>query len=358
MMNIAGIQPQIWISIVAIVAAAAVALTVDFLRRRNEELQMAVAKLSAVREQPQTSAGSNPPVVEAPQASPVDQRPKALTEQERGAALSEWLAMRAAPKCAPAPECEAAPEPASQQDEAAEPEIPAEMAAPEAPETEPIPEVSPVPAAPEPEPLPQAQAAPEVFVDEALLEAILGGSASAAKGSFAEEVKNAEPARLRFEVIEGAGGIPKGMHDSEAFRRLIAANKPFSGLVFALGASRTDGRAAGQDVIAAVYQFVRGLLRDGDFGCQTGSDEFLLLSPGINAAEARRRVSDIAERLWDYQLRGVGAFSLLFSWGDVLVSGEPLSEAVESACERMRETRRARKTVSLEVASPRKLAVM
>jgi hypothetical protein len=265
--------------------------------------------------------------------------------------------MRAAPKSAPAPECDDAPAPAPQQEEAAEPET-AEISAPEAPQTEPIPEIIPEPPAPEPEPLPQAQAAPEVFVDEALLEAILGGSASAPKGSLAEEVKPAEPARLRFELIEGAGGIPKGMHDSDAFRRLIAANKPFSGLVFALAASRTDGRTAGQDVLAAVYQFVRGLLRDGDFGCQTACDEFLLLSPGINAAEARRRVSDIAERLWDYQLRGVGAFSLLFSWGDVVVSGEPLSEAVESACERMRETRRARKTVSLEVASPRKLAAM
>jgi hypothetical protein len=45
--------------------------------------------------------------------------------------------------------------------------------------------------------------------------------------------------------------------------------------------------------------------------------------------------------LWDYQLRGIGTCSILFSWGGVEVQEQPLAEAVASAVDRMRQTKRA-----------------
>jgi GGDEF domain-containing protein len=163
--------------------------------------------------------------------------------------------------------------------------------------------------------------------------------------------------QVRFEVIQGAGGIPAGMHEQSTLNRLLEANNPFTGLVVSISVNQTDGAAVSHDVMLSVNHFVRGLLRDGDFACETGDDEFLLLCPEEAGAEAQRRLNDISERLWDFQLRGAGTFSIIFGWGDVLVNGESIGEAVASATERMHQTRRARKTVSFDSASPRRKAV-
>jgi hypothetical protein len=46
--------------------------------------------------------------------------------------------------------------------------------------------------------------------------------------------------------------------------------------------------------------------------------------------------------LWNFQLRGQGSFSVLFSWGGIGVENEPLSEAIASATGRMQQTKRSR----------------
>jgi hypothetical protein len=51
----------------------------------------------------------------------------------------------------------------------------------------------------------------------------------------------------------------------------------------------------------------------------------------------------ISERLWDYQLRGLTSCSIMFSWGGVQVQNQPLADALASATERMRETKRSGK---------------
>jgi GGDEF domain-containing protein len=82
------------------------------------------------------------------------------------------------------------------------------------------------------------------------------------------------------------------------------------------------------------------LLRDKDFSCRTDFDEFIVACPGEHGAQSQRRLNQISERLWDYQLRGLSTCSILFSWGGVQVSDQPLAEAVASAVERMRQTKR------------------
>ena len=378
-MTLAGVQPQVWMSIVGIVVAAAIALIMDIMRRKNEELRQALADLQAIRLQDHTRvavAPHAPAVVPVPPPAPIKTAVETaipLPEQDEDAgrkaantALTEWLNKRSHKASEPQPSEPEPSEPETSQPEPVattaakqlaelfdmEPEqaaaeleqalsepVPAEAVA-EAP-AEPLAEAAVETVAETPctevasEPAPSG---PQVFIDEALLAAIFGPSEAAPKSNLTP----------RFELIEGAGGIPAGMHEPETLARLVDANKPFTGLAFALCVTNKDGRAAGPTESASMYHFVRGQLRKADFGCQTGPGEFLLLLP----EQGSTRRNEIMEQLWDYQLRGMGNFSVLFSWGDALVTAEPLAEAIDSASERMRQTLRSRKSVSLELASP------
>jgi GGDEF domain-containing protein len=88
--------------------------------------------------------------------------------------------------------------------------------------------------------------------------------------------------------------------------------------------------------------FIEGLLGESDFACRISNDEFLIICPGLRGVEAQRRLNEISERLWNFQLRGQGSISVLFSWGGIGVEDEPLSEAIASATERMQQTKRSR----------------
>jgi len=275
---------------------------------------------------------------------PAESLPK-LDEMNPREALSEWLnkraAARASQKTAPGPEFgssrdreEAVAEPSRDLDPTEE------MVAEPSRDRE---EAVARPAAAEP-------LQPTVFIDESLWESILGPSP--AQKQVQETVPN-----LRFEVIQGAAtGLPAGLQDEAVLIRLLESDKPFQGLAVAVGVSLKDGRAVSQDVMLHLKPLVRSLLEEGDFASQTNDDEFLLLCPGTQGADAQRRLSDLSERLWDFQLRGVGNFSIRFSTGDVQVDDEPLREAVAAASARLQQTRRARKMVSLDSVSPCKTA--
>ena len=472
-MTIAGIQPQIWISVIAIIGVAALALLVDYLRGKNQQLREALVelRLRRVHDQKQgtldrmqaavelTEHRTQPPA--APQRpAPTDEQkafvaaaakaaaariaaengaatqpaastsyeqpaqapaaPDALPQvaareaQDRGMevasthgrrrtpppanlprledmnpreALAEWLNKRAATRAAtkPAPAAPVAiPEPAAAVAavEAAPVVDPAPMVEPS-----PVAEIKPaaeiaievpapvVTAAPVMEAAIEAPAPPavvketapstgssSVVIDESLWESLLG--ASPAKKSIRipdwttmPEAPVAVPAattQVRLQVIQGMNGIPAGMQERSTWTRLLDADKAFTGLAVCISVSQTTGGAVSRDTMLSVYHFVRGLLREGDFGCQTGDEEFMILCPEERGADAQRRLTEISEQLWDFQLRSAGNYSVLFSWGDAQVEGEPLSEAAASATERMQQTRRTRKTVSLDSASPRK----
>jgi hypothetical protein len=88
--------------------------------------------------------------------------------------------------------------------------------------------------------------------------------------------------------------------------------------------------------------FIEELLGPSDFACRNADDEFLIVCPGLRDADAQRRLNGISERLWTFQLRGQGSFSVLFSWGGIGVENEPLAEAIASATGRMQQTKRSR----------------
>jgi len=149
---------------------------------------------------------------------------------------------------------------------------------------------------------------------------------------------------------------PAGMIQQPVLDELLASQQLFSGLVVCIGINDSDSSMwHSQGLMQSVGTYIAGLLREKDFSCRTAYDEFVMVCQGEEGAESQRRLNQISERLWDYQLRGIGACSILFSWGGVQVQDQPLAEAIASATERMRETRRS--GISAESAVAHRQAV-
>ena len=147
----------------------------------------------------------------------------------------------------------------------------------------------------------------------------------------------------RYQVVESESQSrwPSGMLQQPAFQNVLDSGEPFSGLVVSIGINDSDSSMwHSQGLMQSVSAYITGLLREKDFACRTAYDEFVLVCCGEHGAQSQRRLNHISERLWDYQLRGMGACSILFSWGGVQVQDQPLAEAVASAVDRMRQTKR------------------
>jgi len=184
--------------------------------------------------------------------------------------------------------------------------------------------------------------AQETFVDEEAMKAL------------AKSLVSAKP---RFEVIEGAASslnyvevnLPPGMHERVILNRAIASGKPFRGLVVSIGVNDLDGSSSQNiGLLKSIGSFIRGLLAGREFACCSGDGEFLIVCPALEGADAQRRVNQIAEQLWDYQLRGISTWSIVFSWGGADVHHQSLSDAVAMANEQMNDTRRGRRLVSID----------
>jgi hypothetical protein len=139
-----------------------------------------------------------------------------------------------------------------------------------------------------------------------------------------------------------AAGQTRGMIQQPAFEELLENQDPFTGLVVSIGINDTDSSMwHSQGLMQSVGNYITGLLRANDFSCRTAYDEFVIVCRGEQGPQSQRRLNHISERLWDYQLRGIGACSILFSWGGVQIQDRPLAEGIASATERMRETKRS-----------------
>ncbi len=151
-------------------------------------------------------------------------------------------------------------------------------------------------------------------------------------------------------VPAAASSLPAGFHadfeDGFVLSKLVQGRQPVTGLVVSIGVNaplKSDGKLP-----EGVLKLVESLIGPNDFAAQSGEDEFLLIYPQERGASAQRRLSQIAQQLWDFQLRSLGSFEILFSWGGVEVSSESIDEAIASASERMQETKRSRKLLTME----------
>ncbi len=247
--------------------------------------------------------------------------------------------------------------------------VPAPPAAIPAPVV-PAPPVAAAAPAPRPVPAPAAVSAPaktvSVFLSTRKIDAPRALEIANRPEEEKASVENTPAAEPRFEVIDGAAPSPNplelvlapGMHDHAALDRAIATGKMFRGMVVSVGINDVEGRAThNADLMQSIGYFLRGMLAEKEFACRSGEAEFLIVCPGLEGSPAQRRLNQIAEQLWDYQLRGLSTWSILFSWGGADVHHKRIEDAIVLATERMYQTRRGRKTVSVESLRPwRKVA--
>lgn len=152
--------------------------------------------------------------------------------------------------------------------------------------------------------------------------------------------------------------VPPGMHPVALIAELLRSRNLFTGLVISIGVGAKDPHASGsEELTPAVAEFMAGLLRKSDFGCRVDHHEFLMICPGLRAAEAQRHLSHVSERLWDYKLRALGKSPPVFNMGGTEVLSESLSDAIASAKHRMDQSRHAPKAPALSLVSKRKKAM-
>jgi hypothetical protein len=142
--------------------------------------------------------------------------------------------------------------------------------------------------------------------------------------------------------------IPVGMQTSEVLGGLLATPGVLSGVVVAVGINdykqlqSTHSKTAFEDLMRSVENLVGSMTGNKGFATRRNDDEYLLIFPHDSGPAAQRLLTQISERLWDFQLRSLGSFSILFSWGAVEVVSEQLSEAIAAANEQMYQTKRTR----------------
>ncbi len=314
---------QLFMSMALILTAAVVAFICDVLKRNNEQLREMNIELKIRQEEEQKrSHVPAPRPVErtiktekvAPSPAPAaahvavsKERPPVKNEKKRTVNAEAIAAMERGAALAGSGKSIRSAAPVHE----SKPEIKQEIA------------VAPQPAIMKPE---SAAPAP-VKKDWA---ALLSRNAQATKPSQALAV---------------ATGFQTGFHDGFVLNKLVQSHQPISGLVVSIGVN-ASGKPEG------VSKLIESLIGPNDFAAQSGEDEFLLIYPQEHGASAQRRLSQIAQQLWDFQLRSLGSFQILFSWGGVEVRSESIEEAIASASERMQETKRGRKLLTMESPAP------
>ena len=190
---------------------------------------------------------------------------------------------------------------------------------------------------------------PEFTIDAALWERLIASMPKHDLLTPGDQAPKAETTPDEAIQSEPQSAWPTGMIEPPAFQELLNSKKPFSGLVVSIGVNDSDSSMwHSQELLQSIGSYIAGLLGGKDFSCRTAYDEFILVCRGEQGAQSQRRLNRISERLWDYQLRCMNTCCILFSWGGVQVQNQPLAEAVASAVDRMRQTKR--------VPSPSRLA--
>jgi len=194
-----------------------------------------------------------------------------------------------------------------------------------------------------------------VMVDEFLFDLLVSGRSMQDFPTYPA----LPPADAQFEVIPAPadGAMPRGMIDEAILRRVLSVGRPFTGVAISIAMNEDETGRRTEGHMEWVCAYIAGLLNDHEFACRTGKEEFLIVCPGTQGAEAQQRLNDVSERLWEFQLRGIGAHSVRFNWGGVEVQNQPLAHALASATERMRVTKRMRNPIFFDSVNVRRKIV-
>lgn len=344
-MELAQYQLQIFVSLVVILGAAFVALICDFLKGNNEQLRELAVELRIRREEEQRRAQTLAPQSMPAQSahSPALPRPEKQVEAP-AASVPVPAAKSARPMAAASADGERKRTPSA--DALAAMERGARMA------SSPRPVRAEKPAA-EPQVVEtSAEKRPARMIEVEKQPEIIQPVAKGKKdwGSLLARANRQSPvvsaAHANTSVTDEASEFPAGFQEGFVLSQLVQNRRPVSGLVVSIGVNTP--RNEDGSLPEAVKQLIQSLIGAQDFACQTNDEEFLLIYPQERGASAQRKLSKIAQQLWDFQLRSLGHFQILFSWGGLEVTSEAIDEAIASANERMHETRRGRKLLTME----------
>ena len=335
-MEIGHFQLQLIVSTLVIVGVAFVALICDFLKRNNEQLREMNIELKIRREEEQkrVQLAARPAEtverIEAPKLEVAVAAPRAVTHtthtaRERASAVGNKDASNKEKKRAVNAQALAAMERgATLATSGGRPR--------QAPAAAPKPEVI------QPEIVkPAAKTAIKKDWNSLLNRTALKTPAPAGQDLLAAVVAATHSSK--------SDALPAGFQEGFVLNKLVQSRQPITGLVVSIGVNAS--RNADGSLPESVHELVQSLIGPDDFAAQSGEDEFLLIYPQERGASAQRRLSQIAQRLWDFQLRSLGSFQILFSWGGVEVRSESIEEAIASASERMQETKRGRKLLTM-----------
>lgn len=359
-MELGQYQMQIFVSLVVILGAAFVALICDLLKGNNEQLRELAIELKVRREEEHkrfqilaprvlaeaTAGAPSAMLPEVPAAAPekalevAERKPKRARDPNKrplstdaiaAIQLGEKLAANPhlrKPSTAPAPVQE------PQVEAPAEPEM-----------VQPTVEIL--------SPAATAVAAPAAQSSGRDWSQLLSVRREAPPATRKSTVKTQDSSSGLLDAVMAAtttgsyavpeAALPAGFQDGFVLTKLVESRQPVSGLVVSIGVNSLQPSDAGN-----VRGLIQSLMGPNDFAAQSSADEFLLIYPGERGAQAQRKLGQIAEQLWDFQLRSMGALSIQFSWGGVEVRSESIAEAIASASERMQETRRGRKVLTME----------
>ena len=338
-MELGQYQLQIFVSLTVILGAAFVALICDFLKGNNEQLRELTIELRVRREEEQRRQPLTPaiPAAAAPEiAAPAMAQvaPALAASLATSRAMGEKHGKRTERKRAVNSEAMAAMERGA-----------ALASTGGRPRT----------AAAEAKPMPAVVETEKVKVVVAAAKKDWGSLLSCKPQMAGEHSTSTASHDLLAAVVAATNSgssseasLPAGFQDGYVLRQLVQSHQPVSGLVVSIGVNASQkGEGA---LPESINRLVQSLLGPNDFAAQSSEDEFLLICPEERGASAQRRLSQIAQQLWDFQLRSLGSFQILFSWGGVEVRSESIDEAIASASERMQETNRGRKLITM--ASP------
>ncbi len=178
-----------------------------------------------------------------------------------------------------------------------------------------------------------------------------------------DHVKSIENLALNLEAFESSLNVPAGSFPASTINQLLASKDRFSGLVVSIGINEymqleeIHGRAVAADLLNTVDAFMEEVAGEAGFCSRSSDDEFVLIFPKLTGAPAQQRLSEISERLWNYQLEALGTFSVLFSWGGSEAKRQTLASALNIARENMTETKSSRKTSTSDGGQKRRTAV-
>ena len=91
------------------------------------------------------------------------------------------------------------------------------------------------------------------------------------------------------------------------------------------------GHLVGDEILRNVGHLIRTSIRTEDEAFRWGGDEFVILFHNQISGVARRRMTEILDRLRSFRVRGAGVLPMSFSWGAADGAGRPLRDALNEA---------------------------